>query len=80
MNKIYQIPLSDKGFIVCIYKFCYFVAHSRHHTYKKGDKKSIELTEVGPRFEMKCKLSRNEIFKLLHNLQSRLVELLPKSY
>lgn len=27
----------------------------RHHTYKKTDHKNIELTEVGPRFEMKCK-------------------------
>ncbi|PIK52736.1 hypothetical protein BSL78_10369 [Apostichopus japonicus] len=25
----------------------------RHHTYKKTDQKNIELTEVGPRFEMK---------------------------
>lgn len=25
----------------------------RHHTYKKVDQKNIELTEVGPRFEMK---------------------------
>lgn len=28
---------------------------NRHHTYKKTDHKNIELTEVGPRFEMKCK-------------------------
>lgn len=27
----------------------------RHHTYKKTDHRNIELTEVGPRFEMKCK-------------------------
>lgn len=26
----------------------------RHHNYKKTDHKNIELTEVGPRFEMKC--------------------------
>lgn len=29
--------------------------NARHHTYKKTDHKNIELTEVGPRFEMKCK-------------------------
>uniref|UniRef100_A0A3B4BJ43 Brix domain-containing protein n=1 Tax=Periophthalmus magnuspinnatus TaxID=409849 RepID=A0A3B4BJ43_9GOBI len=27
--------------------------YSRHHTYKKTDHKNVELTEVGPRFEMK---------------------------
>lgn len=27
----------------------------RHHTYKKTDHRNIELTEVGPRFEMKRK-------------------------
>ena len=27
----------------------------RHHTYKKTDHKNVVLTEVGPRFEMKCK-------------------------
>lgn len=27
----------------------------RHHVYKKADHCNIELTEVGPRFELKCK-------------------------
>lgn len=37
-------------FFSCIYFFF------RHHTYKKVDGQ-VELTEVGPRFEMKGKLS-----------------------
>jgi len=28
---------------------------SRHHTYRKNDGKEIVLSEIGPRFEMKCK-------------------------
>ncbi|XP_029916713.1 U3 small nucleolar ribonucleoprotein IMP4 isoform X2 [Myripristis murdjan] len=31
----------------------------RHHTYKKADHKDIELTEVGPRFEMKSSTVKN---------------------
>ena len=27
----------------------------RHHTFKKSNGKDVELKEVGPRFEMKCK-------------------------
>lgn len=26
----------------------------RHHVYKKTDHRNVELTEVGPRFELKC--------------------------
>ena len=29
----------------------------RHHTFKKTNGKEVELKEVGPRFEMKCKSS-----------------------
>ena len=29
----------------------------RHHVYKKGEGKEIDLKEVGPRFEMKCELN-----------------------
>lgn len=40
----------------------------RHHTYKKTDHKNIELTEVGPRFEMKCTYSH------IKRLFSRLIQ------
>lgn len=33
----------------------FFIYYFRHHTYKKTDHKNVELTEVGPRFEMRCK-------------------------
>lgn len=28
----------------------------RHHVYRKTDHRNVELTEVGPRFELKCEL------------------------
>lgn len=40
-------------FSLIIVMQCFALNH-RHHTYKKTDHKNIELTEVGPRFEMKC--------------------------
>lgn len=43
---------------LCILYLC------RHHTYKKTDQKNIELTEVGPRFEMKCECSGACLFLL----------------
>lgn len=43
----------------------FFIYYFRHHTYKKTDHKNVELTEVGPRFEMRCKYG----WIYLHSLQ-----------
>ena len=43
----------DDGYMLLLL-LCIFIC--RHHVYKKEDHKNIELSEVGPRFEMKCKL------------------------
>lgn len=38
--------------------FCFSL---RHHTYKKTDHRNVELTEVGPRFEMKRKFGGRKV-------------------
>jgi len=45
-------------FLNCNLFYCLLLP--RHHVYKKLDHKNIELSEVGPRFEMKCKFLLHE--------------------
>lgn len=52
LKYIFPVPKEDSKRVITFANMDDFISF-RHHTYKKGEGKNIELTEVGPRFEMK---------------------------
>ncbi|XP_061672348.1 U3 small nucleolar ribonucleoprotein protein IMP4 isoform X1 [Syngnathoides biaculeatus] len=52
LKYLFPVPKDDSKRIITFANQEDFISF-RHHTYKKKDHKNIELTEVGPRFEMK---------------------------
>lgn len=52
LKYLFPVPKEDSRRVVTFANQDDYISF-RHHTYKKGDGKEIELTEVGPRFEMK---------------------------
>ncbi|KAK1792241.1 hypothetical protein P4O66_012202 [Electrophorus voltai] len=53
LKYLFPVPKEDSKRVITFANKDDFISF-RHHTYKKTDHKNIELTEVGPRFEMKC--------------------------
>uniref|UniRef100_A0A4W4F6X2 Brix domain-containing protein n=1 Tax=Electrophorus electricus TaxID=8005 RepID=A0A4W4F6X2_ELEEL len=52
LKYLFPVPKEDSKRVITFANKDDFISF-RHHTYKKTDHKNIELTEVGPRFEMK---------------------------
>jgi len=52
LKYIFPVPKEDSKRVMTFSNKDDYISF-RHHTYKKGEGRDIELTEVGPRFEMK---------------------------
>ncbi|XP_060678468.1 U3 small nucleolar ribonucleoprotein protein IMP4 [Hemiscyllium ocellatum] len=52
LKYLFPVPKEDSKRVITFANQDDFISF-RHHVYKKGDRKNIELSEVGPRFEMK---------------------------
>lgn len=52
LKYLFPVPKEDSRRVITFANTDDFISF-RHHTYKKTDHKNVELTEVGPRFEMK---------------------------
>ncbi|XP_062240782.1 U3 small nucleolar ribonucleoprotein protein IMP4 isoform X2 [Platichthys flesus] len=52
LKYLFPVPKEDSRRVITFANQEDFISF-RHHTYKKTDHKNVELTEVGPRFEMK---------------------------
>ncbi|TRY54454.1 hypothetical protein DNTS_023719 [Danionella cerebrum] len=52
LKYLFPVPKEDSKRVITFANAEDFISF-RHHTYKKKDHKNVELTEVGPRFEMK---------------------------
>ncbi|CAK6959642.1 U3 small nucleolar ribonucleoprotein protein IMP4 [Scomber scombrus] len=52
LKYLFPVPKDDSRRVMTFANQDDFISF-RHHTYKKTDHKNIEMTEVGPRFEMK---------------------------
>jgi U3 small nucleolar ribonucleoprotein protein IMP4 len=58
---LFPVPKEDSKRVITFANHDDFISY-RHHTYKKGEAgKGIELKEVGPRFQLRCK----SLFQLL---------------
>ncbi|XP_061753121.1 U3 small nucleolar ribonucleoprotein protein IMP4 isoform X1 [Nerophis ophidion] len=57
LKYLFPVPKEDSRRVITFANQEDFISF-RHHTYKKTDHKNIELTEVGPRFEMKLYMIR----------------------
>ncbi|KAF6721060.1 U3 small nucleolar ribonucleoprotein IMP4 [Oryzias melastigma] len=52
LKYLFPVPKDDSRRVITFANQDDFISF-RHHTYKKTDHRNVELTEVGPRFEMK---------------------------
>ncbi|XP_016370013.1 U3 small nucleolar ribonucleoprotein protein IMP4-like [Sinocyclocheilus rhinocerous] len=52
LKYLFPVPKEDSRRVITFANTDDFISF-RHHTYKKTDHKNVELTEIGPRFEMK---------------------------
>ncbi|KAM4011906.1 U3 small nucleolar ribonucleoprotein IMP4-like [Anomaloglossus baeobatrachus] len=53
MKYLFPVPKDDSRRVITFANQEDYISF-RHHVYKKTDHRNIELSEVGPRFEMKC--------------------------
>lgn len=54
LKYLFPVPKSDSKRVVSFANHDDYIA-VRHHVYKKGEKQDIEIKELGPRFQLKCK-------------------------
>lgn len=52
LKHLFPVPKEDAHRVITFANENDFISF-RHHTYKKEGHKNVELTEVGPRFELK---------------------------
>ena len=68
LKYLFPVPKEDSKRVITFANHDDFISF-RHHTYKKGEGgKGIEMKEVGPRFQLRCKFSTYYIMSIHCNI------------